>query len=57
MFAMMFGSSTSVPTSDVVAAADVQAEAADDVAEPGIADVPLPPHRPRHLGRTLTANR
>jgi hypothetical protein len=54
---MMFGSSTSVPTSDVVAAADVQAEAVDDAAEPGIADVPLPPHRPRHLGRTLTANR
>jgi soluble lytic murein transglycosylase-like protein len=58
IFAMMFGSSTSVPTSDVVAAADVQGDAAaDDAAEPGFADVPLPPHRPRHIGRTLTANR
>jgi soluble lytic murein transglycosylase-like protein len=57
MFAMMFGSSTSVPTSDV-AAADVQGDAAaDDAAEPAFADVPLPPHRPRHIGRTLTANR
>jgi soluble lytic murein transglycosylase-like protein len=56
IFAMMFGSSTSVPTSDVVVAADVQGDAAADVAaEAGIADVPLPPHRPRHLGRTLTA--
>jgi soluble lytic murein transglycosylase-like protein len=57
IFAMMFGSSTSVPTSDV-AAADVQGDAAaEDAAEPAFADVPLPPHRPRHIGRTLTANR
>lgn len=58
LFAMMFGASQSVPSSEIVASADDQtAAAADSEAEPIDADVPLPPHRPRRLGRTITANR
>ena len=56
---MMFGASQSVPSSEIVASADDQttAAASDSDAEPIDADVPLPPHRPRRLGRTITANR
>ncbi|MBV8849102.1 MAG: lytic transglycosylase domain-containing protein [Methylobacteriaceae bacterium] len=53
LFAMIFGASTSVPSSEPVAVADAQPNA--DAVEPIVPDVPLPPHRPRHLGRTLTA--
>jgi hypothetical protein len=56
LFAMIFGASTSVPSSEPVAVADAEPDAtAVDAIEPIAADVPLPPHRPRHLGRTLTA--
>jgi soluble lytic murein transglycosylase-like protein len=58
LFAMMFGASPSVSTDQYVATAN--ASGLDDGAEeatPVFADVPLPPHRPRHLGRTVTANR
>ena len=56
LFAMMFGVSPSVSADQYVATAD--ASATDDSGEETalvFADVPLPPHRPRHLGRTITA--
>ena len=56
LFAMMFGASPSVSDDQYAAPAD--ASASDDGAEDAelvFADVPLPPHRPPHLGRTITA--
>jgi hypothetical protein len=60
LFAMMFGASPSLATADqfvVTADAAAIAEEGGEEAAPVLADVPLPPHRPRHLGRTITARR
>ncbi|MEA2840988.1 MAG: hypothetical protein QOF41_2318 [Methylobacteriaceae bacterium] len=59
LFAMMFGASPTVSADQFAATAEVSAmadESAEDAAS-GLADVPLPPRRPHHLGRTVTANR
>jgi soluble lytic murein transglycosylase-like protein len=55
LFAMMFGASPSMQADQFVATAS----AAEDVedAAPLLEKVPLPPRRPRHLGRTVTAHR
>ncbi|MBV9064961.1 MAG: lytic transglycosylase domain-containing protein [Methylobacteriaceae bacterium] len=55
LFAMMFGAAPSVSADQYTATTD--AAAPDEGAEDAtlFADVPLPPHRPRHLGRTITA--
>jgi soluble lytic murein transglycosylase-like protein len=59
LFAMIFGASPSVSADQYVATADASAVAEDggDDAASVFADVPLPPHRPRHLGHTVTARR
>jgi soluble lytic murein transglycosylase-like protein len=58
LFAMMFGTSQTVPSSELVATADDQTVAAvEETAEPIQVKIPLPPHRPRHLAQTVTANR
>lgn len=59
LFAMMFGASPSVSADQYVATADLAATAEDggEDAAPVLADIPLPPHRPRHLGHTVTARR
>ena len=55
LFAMMFGASPSMQADQFLATAS----AADDAEEgaPVLENVPLPPRRPRHLGRTVTAHR
>jgi soluble lytic murein transglycosylase-like protein len=55
LFAMMFGASPSMQADQFVATAS----AAEDVedAAPLLEKVPLPPRRPRHLDRTVTAHR
>jgi hypothetical protein len=57
LFAMIFGASPTLQTDQFAATASAaeDAAAADDA--PVLADVPLPPRRPRHVGRTVTANR
>jgi soluble lytic murein transglycosylase-like protein len=57
LFAMIFGASPTLQTDQFAATASAaeDATAADDA--PVLADVPLPPRRPRHVGRTITANR
>jgi hypothetical protein len=52
---MMFGASPTVPTDQFVATASPSAEDGAEDDAPVFAHVPLPPHRPRHLGRTITA--
>jgi hypothetical protein len=52
---MMFGASPSMQANEFVATA--VESAAYDAEEGVLEDVPLPPRRPRHLGRTVTANR
>jgi hypothetical protein len=54
---MMFGASPSMQANEFVATA--AGSAADDAEEGALVleHVPLPPRRPRHLGRTVTANR
>jgi hypothetical protein len=59
LFAMIFGASPSMQAEQFVATADASAmtdDSADDAA-PSLANVPLPPRRPHHLGRTVTATR
>jgi soluble lytic murein transglycosylase-like protein len=58
LLATIFGASPTLQTDQFAAtasAAEDAAAAADGA--PVLADVPLPPRRPRHLGRTVTANR
>jgi soluble lytic murein transglycosylase-like protein len=55
LFAMMFGASPTVPTDQFVASALASAEDGAEDDAPVLVHVPLPPHRPRHLGRTITA--
>jgi Transglycosylase SLT domain len=59
LFAMIFGASPSVSGDQFAATADasvIAEESAEDSAAI-LADVPLPPRRPRHVGRTVTAHR
>ncbi len=56
LFAMIFGAQPTVAADQFVATADPSVVADEDAA-PMLADVPLPPRRPRHLGATITANR
>jgi hypothetical protein len=59
LFAVMFGASPTMSADQFAATADASAmadESAEDAAL-GLANVPLPPRRPHHLGRTVTANR
>jgi hypothetical protein len=57
LFAMIFGAQPTVATDQFVATASAADEDGAEEAAPILADVPLPPHRPRHLGVTVTANR
>ncbi|MBV9393192.1 MAG: lytic transglycosylase domain-containing protein [Methylobacteriaceae bacterium] len=59
LFAIMFGASPSISADQYVATADLAATVDDggEDAAPVLAEVPLPPHRPRHLGHTVTARR
>jgi hypothetical protein len=56
LFAMIFGAQPSLQAEQFVANASAAEDTVGDGA-PGLADAPLPPRRPRHLGRTVTANR
>lgn len=59
LFAMIFGASPTISADQFAATADASAMA-DESAEdsgPVVDDVPLPPRRPRHIGRTVTAHR
>jgi hypothetical protein len=53
LFAMIFGAQPTVSAYQFVATADASAMA--DAEDAALADVPLPPRRPRHLGHTITA--
>jgi soluble lytic murein transglycosylase-like protein len=59
LFAMMFGASPSMSADQYVATANPSAIAEEDGEDAAavFADLPLPPHRPRHLGHTVTARR
>jgi soluble lytic murein transglycosylase-like protein len=57
LFAMMFGASPTMSADQFAATASAAEENASEDAASALADVPLPPRRPHHLGRTVTANR
>jgi soluble lytic murein transglycosylase-like protein len=53
LFAMIFGASPTMPIDQFEATASAGEDA--EAGAPAFDQVPLPPRRPRHLGRTITA--